>query len=141
MYTCIYITISSLILWEFHIMQSSSIHFPVPSIPDFTITSSTPSPQKIKLKPNQANNGKKTFLTRLSRLPFQYLFFCLSAAGSHGVSSNKPFVQSASLAIVHCNESLVWLKVSGFWYTVITEPSSKSCGIILLYKIKICHPN
>lgn len=36
-----------------------------------------------------------------------------------------PFVPSARLATVHCSESLIWFKASGFWYTILTGSSPK----------------
>ena len=46
----------------------------------------------------------------------------LGAAVCHTVS---PFAQTALLVNVHCNESLVWFKASGFCYTISAGPSLK----------------
>ena len=53
----------------------------------------------------------------------------LGAVSCHAV---YPFVQTALLANVHCNELLVWFKASGFWYTINTRPSLKLLSAILL---------
>jgi hypothetical protein len=44
-----------------------------------------------------------------------------------------PFAQIALLANIHCNESLVWFKASGFCYTINTGSSlGLLCDILLL---------
>lgn len=48
---------------------------------------------------------------------------------SHSVY--KPFVQSALLPNVHCNELLVWFTASDFWYTIIIGSSQKLLWNIL----------
>ena len=49
----------------------------------------------------------------------------------------NPFAHIDSLANVHCNESLVWFKVSGFCYTINT---GFSLGLLSRHPaIALCH--
>jgi hypothetical protein len=50
-------------------------------------------------------------------------------------STVDPFVYTSSLANVHCNESLVWFEVSGFYDTINIE---SSLGLLLVHLLLLC---
>ena len=53
----------------------------------------------------------------------------------HSVSTEHPFVHTSLLANIHCSESLVWLKTSGFFYTINTV---SSLGLLLAIQLSPC---
>lgn len=107
--------ISLLILWELHIINTNSAHLLVPPYPTFT-------PKRKILKSNQ----DKTY-TGINpppkKKPSSLLYVsCLSDTFSFTLVASGtlcqriyPFVHLALLAHVHCNESLVYFRASGFW--------------------------
>ena len=58
---------------------------------------------------------------------------------SQCVTQHTFFVQTASFASVHCNESLIWFMSSGFCYTINTRssPGLLSDILLLTYVMKI----
>lgn len=65
-----------------------------------------PSQKKTKNKSKTADNNNNNLTVQ--------------AAVCHGVSYSIPFSQIALFANVHCNESSVWFKASGFCHTINT---------------------
>lgn len=86
-----------------------------------------PSPRKkqSKTKPQQQKN------LFASPTPLLFILVALAPSGCHIA---YPFAPSVLWANVHCNESLVWLKASGFWDIILTESSPQ-----LLWNI-LCRP-
>lgn len=96
-----------LILYEFHTMHPSPIDLSVLSYLLSTLARSLPPQTKLKTRIKKTN--KQTQKT--------------SPCGSCVVSqcpTVHSFVHTSFLANVHCCESLVWFKASGFCYTINT---------------------
>ena len=73
-------------------------------------------------KKNKTKKSKTSLILNLSHLSNTSLFV-LVAMGATVCHTGDPLVQLVLSANVHCNESLVWFKASGFWYPIITGSS------------------
>jgi hypothetical protein len=88
-------------------MHSSPAHLLTPN--------TCPSP----LLPHPQNKHTHTHThTHTHPKPKHRKHLIIDAVACHSVSHSILFVHTSSLANVHCNESLVWFKASGFWDTI-----------------------
>lgn len=102
-----------LILCEFHIMILVPTHLPVPSnLSSALAYSFTPQKNKIKFKRRKKEEEKNLIA---------------EARVWHSESDSTPF--SPLLASVHCSESLVLFKASGFCHTIDFGPHWDSSWI------------